>query len=112
MYRTAQISASELQQIHILNQEQIEDLTGSKLNLVGVHEAIRTESNGFSTPSPKAQEADQLLASLLEKRGVGLPAAEPSSNTNADDRRKRDQQRAKAQQQELELLALQLELES
>ena len=112
MYRTAKVSATELQQINILNQEQIEDLTGSKLNLVGVHEAIRTESNGFSTPSTKAQEADQLLASLLEKRGVSLPAAEAPSNTNESARRRRDQQRAKAQQQELELLALQLELES
>ena len=111
MYRTQNITTGQLGQIAIYNQDQIVDLTGSKLNLAKVHEVIRTESKDFTKSSVKAQQADDLLADLLEKRGIDVPKPvdEPAQ---ADDNYDWEQeQKAKAMQLELELLALEMELD-
>ena len=65
MYKTKDITTKELKALQVINQVEIEDLTGSKLNPVKAWEVIKDASDNFKSKDAKAMEADQLLYEML-----------------------------------------------
>ena len=65
MYKTKNITKEALKALKIKNQDEIVDLTGSKLDPVKAWEVIKSTSEDFSTSDAKAQEADALLYEML-----------------------------------------------
>ena len=61
MYKTKNITKDALKALKIKNQDEIVDLTGSKLDPVKAWEVIKSTSEDFSKSDVKAQEADVLL---------------------------------------------------
>ena len=68
MYKTKNISKDALKALKIKNQDEIVDLTGSKLDPVKAWEVIKSTSEDFSKSDVKAQEADALLYEMLQPK--------------------------------------------
>ncbi|WP_407264901.1 hypothetical protein R5N98_12605 [Tenacibaculum maritimum] len=65
MYKTKDITTKELKALQVINQDEIEELTGSKLNPAKAWEVIKDASDNFKNKDVKAMEADQLLYEML-----------------------------------------------
>ena len=65
MYKTKDITPQELKALAIKNQDEILELTGSKLDPVKAWEVIKNNSQNFTKADLKAQEADSLLYQIL-----------------------------------------------
>lgn len=100
MYKTKDITEKELKAIKVINQDEIEDLTGSKLDPTKAWEVIKDASDNFKQPDAKAQEADELLFEMLH------PEKKKTKKVEGDKEiiRIRERERARA----LELLELEL----
>lgn len=100
MYKTKEITKKDLQAIKVANQDEIEDLTGSKLDPFKAWEVIKRASDNFSKADEKAQEADILLYEMLN------PDVKKSKKPKDDKEiiRLQEKERARA----LELLELEL----
>ena len=68
MYKTKNITKDTLKALKIKNQDEIVDLTGSKLDPVKAWEVIKSTSEDFSKSDVKAQEADALLYEMLQPK--------------------------------------------
>lgn len=68
MYKTKNITKDTLKALKIKNQDEIVDLTGSKLDPVKAWEVIKSTSEDFSKSDAKAQEADALLYEMLHPK--------------------------------------------
>jgi hypothetical protein len=68
MYKTKNITKDALKALKIKNQDEIVDLTGSKLDPVKAWEVIKLTSEDFSKSDAKAQEADMLLYEMLRPK--------------------------------------------
>ena len=68
MYKTKNISKEALKALKIKNQDEIVDLTGSKLDPVKAWEVIKSTSEDFSKSDVKAEEADALLYEMLHPK--------------------------------------------
>ena len=68
MYKTKNITKEALKALKIKNQDEIVDLTGSKLDPVKAWEVIKSTSEDFSKSDVKAQEADMLLYEMLQPK--------------------------------------------
>ncbi|GAK75651.1 hypothetical protein JCM19296_1243 [Nonlabens ulvanivorans] len=68
MYKTKNITKDALKALKIKNQDEIVDLTGSKLDPVKAWEVIKSTSEDFSKSDVKAQEADVLLYEMLHPK--------------------------------------------
>ena len=68
MYKTKNITKDALKALKIKNQDEIVDLTGSKLDPVKAWEVIKSTSEDFSKSDVKAQEADALLYEMLQPK--------------------------------------------
>jgi ubiquitin C-terminal hydrolase len=68
MYKTKNITKEALKALKIKNQDEIVDLTGSKLDPVKAWEVIKSTSEDFSKSDAKAQEADALLYEMLHPK--------------------------------------------
>ena len=68
MYKTKNITKDALKALKIKNQDEIVDLTGSKLDPVKAWEVIKSTSEDFSKSDVKAQEADMLLYEMLQPK--------------------------------------------
>jgi hypothetical protein len=68
MYKTKNITKEALKALKIKNQDEIVDLTGSKLDPVKAWEVIKSTSEDFSKSDAKAQEADALLSEMLHPK--------------------------------------------
>jgi hypothetical protein len=67
MYKTKNITKEALKALKIKNQDEIVDLTGSKLDPVKAWEVIKSTSEDFSKSDAKAQEKERARAlDLLE----------------------------------------------
>lgn len=93
MYKTEQVKAQELGKIAIQNQEKIMEVTGSALDPQQAWKLIQKASDGFSKQHSKAQQADALLAELLQVNGVSLEA---KSDPKIERIRLRERERARA----------------
>tara|TARA_Y100001963_G_C6694310_1_gene406220 strand:+ start:257 stop:571 length:315 start_codon:yes stop_codon:yes gene_type:complete len=102
MYKTKNITRKQLQAVKITNQDEIETLTGSKLNPVQAWEVIKEASNGFKEKDPKAQEADALLFKIVYPE----MKAQTTSKDTAETLRIQEKERARA----LALLELELQI--
>ena len=100
MYKTKKTTKKELEQLKIVNQDEILELTGSKLNPIKAWEVIKSTSENFSKSDVKAQEADVLLFEILNS----VKKKERSKTTSKETIRIQEQERARA----LELLELEL----
>jgi hypothetical protein len=100
MYKTKDITAKELKALQVINQEEIEDLTGSKLNPVKAWEVIKDASDNFKNKDEKAMEADELLFEMLN------PEIKKEKKTKGNNEiiRLQEKERARA----LDLLELEL----
>ena len=100
MYKTKDITTKELKALQVINQNEIEELTGSKLDPTKAWEVIKDASSNFKQPDAKAQEADGLLFEMLH------PEMKKAKKTEGDKEtiRIRERERARA----LELLELEL----
>lgn len=65
MYKTKDTRKEDFKAIAIKNQDEILELTGSKLDPVKAWEVIKSNSENFTKVDEKAQEADKLLYQLL-----------------------------------------------
>jgi len=68
MYTTNEIHTKKLSEIKILNQEEIQQLTGSKLDLKKGWKEIKKLSKNFTISDLKAEEADELLFKIISPR--------------------------------------------
>ncbi len=100
MYKTKNTTKKELEQLKIVNQDEILELTGSKLNPIKAWEVIKSTSENFSKSDAKAQEADALLFEMLNAG----KKKEKSKMTSKETIRIQEQERARA----LDLLELEL----
>lgn len=100
MYKTKKTTKKELEQLKIVNQDEILELTGSKLNPIKAWEVIKSTSENFSKSDVKAQEADVLLFEILNS----VKKKETSKTTSKETIRIQEQERARA----LDLLELEL----
>ena len=100
MYKTKDVTQKQLQALKVVNQDEIEDLTGSKLNPVKAWEVIKEASDNFKNKDAKAQEADVLLFEML------YPEVKPDQQIPDQQEiiRLKEKERARA----LELLELEL----
>jgi hypothetical protein len=100
MYKTKNSTTKELKALKVINQDEIEDLTGSKLDPVKAWEVIKDVSDNFKKSDAKAQEADQLLFEMLN------PEMKKAKKTdgNKETIRLQEKERARA----LDLLELEL----
>ena len=100
MYKTKDTTQAQLKALKIKNQDEIVELTGSKLDPVKAWEVIKSTSEDFKKSDLKAQEADGLLYEMLrpkmEQKSTGRDAKEII--------RLQEKERARA----LELLELEL----
>ncbi len=69
MYKTKNVSQEQLKALEIINQDEIEALTGQKLNPLKAWEVIKDASGNFKNKAIKAQEADALLFKMLYPEG-------------------------------------------
>lgn len=121
MYTLKHITPKELANLKVNNQQQITELTGSPFRPEHAYSVIKQQSEGFSKPDQKAQEADRLFAQLLRKNGIG-PAQEGkevkkgkedkynNSNNPAADSKDRIRIAAQARERAIKLIELELEL--
>lgn len=100
MYKTKDVTQKQLQALKVVNQDEIEDLTGSKLNPVKAWEVIKEASGNFKNKDAKAQEADALLFEMLHPEVKKVKRTTDNSETI----RLQEKERARA----LELLELEL----
>jgi hypothetical protein len=100
MYKTKDITKKELQAINVVNQDEIKDLTGSKLDPMKAWEVIKRTSDNFKIADEKAQEADALLFEILNPK---IKKSKKKNDTN-EIIRLQEKERARA----LELLELEL----
>jgi len=100
MYKTKDITKKELQAVKVANQDEIEDLTGSKLDPIKAWEVIKRASDNFTKPDEKAKEADELLAKILKPN--------MKSSKKADDGKEIIRLQEKERARALELLELEL----
>lgn len=115
MYRTENITETQLRNVEIKDQAMIERYRGSALNPLETYRLIKESTDGFTKDDPVAKEADQLLYWLVypEKRAEETKQPkdealqEPSSQTSLEELKLREKERLRA----LELLELELELE-
>jgi len=100
MYKTKNTTKEALKALKIKNQDEIVDLTGSKLDPIKAWEVIKSTSEDFNKSDVKAQEADALLYEMLH------PEVQKKENSNSDKEiiRLQEKERARA----LELLELEL----
>ena len=100
MYKTKNTTKDALKALKIKNQDEIEDLTGSKLDPVKAWEVIKSTSEDFNKSDVKAQEADALLYKMLH------PETKENKSDQSDKEiiRLQEKERARA----LELLELEL----
>tara|TARA_R110000796_G_scaffold210709_10_gene326913 strand:+ start:150 stop:464 length:315 start_codon:yes stop_codon:yes gene_type:complete len=100
MYKTKNTTKDALKALKIKNQDEIVDLTGSKLDPVKAWEVIKSTSEDFNKSDVKAQEADALLYKMLH------PEMQKRKDNNDDKEiiRLQEKERARA----LELLELEL----
>ncbi|WP_179020768.1 hypothetical protein [Winogradskyella forsetii] len=100
MYKTKNTTKEALKALKIKNQDEIEDLTGSKLDPVKAWEVIKSTSEDFNKSDVKAQEADALLYKMLH------PEMQKKKDNKGDTEiiRLQEKERARA----LELLELEL----
>ena len=100
MYKTKNVTKQELKALSIKNQDEIEELTGSKLDPVKAWEVIKSTSEDFNKSDAKAQEADALLYKMLH------PETKKNERDESDKEiiRLQEKERARA----LELLELEL----
>ena len=100
MYKTKNTTKDALKALKIKNQDEIEDLTGSKLDPVKAWEVIKSTSEDFNKSDVKAQEADALLYKMLH------PEMQKNKSDDSDKEiiRLQEKERARA----LELLELEL----
>lgn len=100
MYKTKNTTKDALKALKIKNQDEIVDLTGSKLDPVKAWEVIKSTSEDFNKSDVKAQEADALLYKML------YPEMQKKKDSNNDKEiiRLQEKERARA----LELLELEL----
>jgi len=101
MYKTPQVKAEELDKIAIKNQEKITEVTGSALDLQQAWRLIEKASDGFSKPHAKAQQADALLAELMQVNGLTLV-----KNKDAERIKVRERERSRA----IEIMKLKLQI--
>lgn len=102
MYKTKAVTQKQLEAVKIANQDEIEALTGSKLNPVQAWEVIKEASDGFTVKDSKAQEADALLFKILYPK----MKAKTKQKDTAERLRIQEQERARA----LALLELELQI--
>lgn len=100
MYKTKNTTKDALRALKIKNQDEIEDLTGSKLDPVKAWEVIKSTSEDFNKSDVKAQEADALLYKMLHPE----VKKEKRNDANKEIIRLQEKERARA----LELLELEL----
>lgn len=100
MYKTKDITPTELKALKVINQDEIEDLTGSKLDPVKAWEVIKDVSDNFKNSDTKAQEADELLFEMLNPEIKKVKKIEGNNETI----RLQEKERARA----LDLLELEL----
>tara|TARA_R110002049_G_scaffold113040_2_gene263048 strand:+ start:18604 stop:18918 length:315 start_codon:yes stop_codon:yes gene_type:complete len=100
MYKTKNITAKELKALKVINQDEIEDLTGSKLDPIKAWGVIKDVSDNFKNTDEKALEADQLLFEMLNPE---MKQSKKSKNYD-ETIRLQEKERARA----LELLELEL----
>ena len=103
MYKTSNIKPTDLEKIRVKNQGRIKEITGEELEPRKAWEIIKKESNGFTTDSPKAKQADELFAELMQVNGLTV------SKSKADDKERiriRERERARA----IEIMKLQLKI--
>ncbi len=100
MYKTKEINKAALKALQIKNQDEIVELTGSKLNPVQAWEVIKSTSENFSKPDAKAQEADALLYKMLHPD----VSKKTTKKNDTEIIRLKEKERARA----LELLELEL----
>ena len=100
MYKTKEINKAALKALHIKNQEQIVELTGSKLDPVQAWEVIKEASGNFTKTDAKAQEADALLFEMLH------PNVKRKADATTEDESIRIQEKERARA--LALLELEL----
>ena len=100
MYKTKDITKQQLKKLEIKNQDEIVELTGSKLNPLVAWEVIKKTSNNFSTSDLKAEEADALLFKMLDAK------SKKTKTTSKEEQilRLKERERTRA----LELLELEL----
>lgn len=100
MYKTKNTTKDALKALKIKNQDEIVDLTGSKLDPVKAWEVIKSTSEDFNKSDVKAQEADALLFKMLHPE----IQKEKRNDTDKEIIRLQEKERARA----LELLELEL----
>ncbi len=100
MYKTKTIPGKILKTIQIANQDEIKELTGSKLELDKAWELIKNRSENFTKEDLKVKEADQLLYQIV------YPSKTKTSESNRELIIIKEKERARA----LVLLELELEL--
>jgi hypothetical protein len=100
MYKTKDITPKELKALKVINQDEIEDLTGSKLDPIKAWEVIKDVSDNFKKSDTKAQEADELLFEMLNPKIKKVKKIEGNKETI----RLQEKERARA----LDLLELEL----
>lgn len=105
MYKTKDISVKELEKIEVKNQQEIQSLTGSKLDLKTVWEVIKKDSKDFTQEDLKAIEADELLHGI-----VSFPQKGIKKKDSLLQERYREKERAKAMDIALKILELELSI--
>jgi len=100
MYKTKNTRKEDLKALKIKNQDEIVDLTGSKLDPVQAWEVIKSNSDDFQKSDAKAQEADALLYEMLHPESQNKKGNESGKEII----RLQENERARA----LELLELEL----
>jgi hypothetical protein len=100
MYKTKNVTPKELKSLKVVNQDEIEDLTGSKLDPIQAWEVIKDVSDNFKKSDAKAQEADELLFEMLNPEMKKAKKTEGNKETI----RLQEKERARA----LDLLELEL----
>ncbi|WP_298952356.1 hypothetical protein [uncultured Nonlabens sp.] len=100
MYKTKNITKEALKALKIKNQDEIVDLTGSKLDPVKAWEVIKSTSEDFSKSDAKAQEADALLYEMLHPK--------MKQNDNRSDAKEIIRLQEKERARALDLLELEL----
>lgn len=105
MYKTPElIKKVRLDKIKVPNQDRIKEETGSVLDLQKAYEIIKEASHNFKLYDEKAIEADNLLASLIEKELKKETPEKEAKEVNAE-------RASAARKRKLQLLKLKLQLE-
>lgn len=70
MYKIKDITPEDLRDIEIQNQAEIVQYLGSALDPEEAFELIKKESEGFTKPNAKAEQADALLYALVKRKSI------------------------------------------